>query len=109
MRKSEKIKQIENLFEGGPVDIFKLLHFLIEYGQFFRKLEFRANSGECLRMYKKNRTYENMFFDLIDSNGDIKISEYEYEIEFYNRILDVPEVKKMDLISKKFSINHIVE
>lgn len=107
MRKNEKMKQIENLFEGGPVDIFKILHFLIEYGELYRKLEFRANSGECLRIYKKNRTYENMFFDLIDSNGDIKIKECE--IKFYNQILDIQEVKEIDLISKKFSINHIVE
>ena len=48
-----------------------------------------------------------MFFDLIDSNGDIKIKECE--IKFYNQILDIQEVKEMDLISKKFSINPIVE
>lgn len=101
-----KIEQIEKLFERGPVDIFKLLHFLIEYGEHYRKLEFRTNTSECLKIYKKNKTYE-MFFDLIDSNGDIKIKECE--IKFYNRILDIPEVKKMDLISKKFSINHILE
>ncbi|MBF0989890.1 MAG: hypothetical protein HXK70_03865 [Clostridiales bacterium] len=107
MRKNEKIEQIEKLFKGGPVDIFKLLHFLIENGEHYRKLEFRTNSSEILRIYKKNRTYENMFLDIVDSKGNAKISEYE--IKFYNQILDIQEFKKMGLISKKFSINHIVE
>lgn len=106
MTKNEKKIEIERLFEGGPINVFKLLHFLIEYGEFYRKLEFRTNTSECLKIYKKNKTYE-MFFDLIDSNGDIKIKECE--IKFYNQILDIQEVKEMDLISKKFSINPIVE
>lgn len=107
MRKSKKIRRIEKLFQGGQINIFNLLHFLIEYGEEYRKLEFRTNSGECLRIYKKNRTYENMFFDLIDSNGESKISECE--IKFYNQILDIPEVKKMDLIFKKISLNYVIE
>lgn len=48
-----------------------------------------------------------MFLDIVDSKGNAKISEYE--IKFYILILDIKEFKKMGLISKKFSINHIVE
>lgn len=101
MSKNEKIKKIEKLFERGTVDIFMLLHFLIEYGELYRKLEFRTNSSEYLRIYKKNKSYENMFLDLIDSNGDYII--FEYEIKFYNQILDIKEIKQMDLISKELS------
>ncbi len=108
MRKNEKIKEIENLFEGGPVDIFKILHFLIEYGELYRKLEFRANSNETLRFYKKNKENEEMIFlDLTDNSGNKLISGYQVEV--YKKILEIPQVKQMDLISKKFSINHIVE
>ena len=42
-----------------------------------------------------------MFLDLIDSNGDYII--FEYEIKFYNQILDIKEIKQMDLISKELS------
>lgn len=108
MRKNEKIKEIENLFEGGPVDIFKIFHFLIEYGELYRKLEFRANSNETLRFYKKNKEDEEMIFlDLTDNSGNKLISGYQ--VELYKKILEIPQVKQMDLISKKFSINHIVE
>ena len=43
MKKSKKIKRIEKLFEGGEIDIFKLLDFLIEYGEEYRKMEFLSS------------------------------------------------------------------
>ena len=98
MRKNEKIKEIENLFEGGPIDLFSLLHFMNE----------ESNSNETLRFYKKNKEDEEMIFlDLTDNSGNKLISGYQ--VELYKNIREIPQVKQMDLISKKFSINHIIE
>ncbi len=108
MRKSEKIKEIERLFEGGPIDLFSLLHFMIEEFENYKVLEFRSNSNETLRFYKTNKKDEEMIFlDLTDNSGNKLISGYQ--VELYKNIREIPQVKQMDLISKKFSINHIIE
>ena len=46
MRNNEKIRKIERLFEEGSVDLFEIIHFLIEEFQNYKQLEFRSNSNE---------------------------------------------------------------
>ena len=66
------------------------------------------NIKNTLRFYKRNKEDEEMIFlDLTDNSGKKLISGYQVEV--YKKILEIPQVKQMDLISKKFSINHIVE
>lgn len=55
MRKSEKIRKIEKLFQGGEIEIFELLHFMIMYGEGYKRLEFETNSNEILIFYKKKK------------------------------------------------------
>ena len=50
MRKNEKIKEIERLFEGGPIDLFSLLHFMIEEFENYKVLEFRSNDRFTLEV-----------------------------------------------------------
>ena len=104
MRKSEKIRKIEKLFQGGEIEIFELLHFMIMYGEGYKRLEFETNSNEILIFHKKK---ESMFFDLIDNSGNKVISGYQ--VELYHNILEIPKVKKKELFSKKFSINKVIE
>lgn len=107
MRKSEKIRRIEKIFAGGGIEIFQLLHFLIEHGEEYKKLEFRTNSNEILRFYKKNKKEESIFFDFTDNSGNKLISGYQ--VELYNNILEIPQVKQKELVFKKFLINDVIE
>lgn len=104
MKKNKKIRRIEELFQGGEIEIFELLHFMIMYGEGYKRLEFETNSNEILIFYKKK---ESMFFDLIDNSGNKVISGYQ--VELYHNILEIPKVKKKELFSKKFSINKVIE
>ena len=45
MRNNEKIRKIERLFEEGPIDLFKLLHFLVDEIENYKVLEFRSDKG----------------------------------------------------------------
>ena len=103
MKKSKKIRRIEKLFEGGPIDSFKLLHFLIMYGNDYKKLEFRTNSNEHVKIYMNNK--KNKFLDIIDNKGNELIRGQE--IELYHDIIEVAKNKGVNLRKKKFFINHV--
>jgi hypothetical protein len=110
MRNNEKIRKIERLFEGGDVDLFEILHFLIEEFENYKVLEFRSNEGRSnegylIKFYRKGDDLN--FFDLIDSEGVKLIQNYKFKHFF--EIMNLRKVKKLELMEKKFSINHIVE
>ncbi len=104
MKKSKKIKRIEKLFEGGEIDIFKLLDFLIEYGEEYRKLEFLSSFGECLRIYDK---HNSKFMDLVNSKRDEVISSYP--IKCYSEIFQLARIRNVDLLGKKWSIFKVID
>lgn len=103
MKKSKKIRRIEKLFEGGPIDSFKLLHFLIMFGNDYKKLEFRTNSNEHVKIHMNNK--KNKFLDIIDNKGNELIRGQE--IELYHDIIEVAKNKGVNLRKKKFFINHV--
>lgn len=101
MKKNKKLRKIKNLFKEGDVDFFYIMHFLIEEFENYKLLEFRSNEGHLIKFYKK----ENLnFMDLFDIDGKKLFSNYKFK--FFFEIMDLKKIKKMDLISKKFSINY---
>ena len=107
MKKNKEIRKIEKLFQGGEIEIFELLHFMIMHGEEYKKIEFKTNTNEVLKFYKKNKEEEGIFFDLTDNAGNKVISEYK--VELYHNILEIPQVKKKELFSKKFLINKVIK
>ena len=101
MKKNKKIRKIEKLFEAGDVELFYIFHFLIEEFENYKLLEFRSNEGYLIKFYKK---VDSNFMDLVDINGEKLFSNYKFK--FFFEIMNLKKVKKMDLISKKFSINY---
>lgn len=99
MRNNEKSKKIERLFEEGPIDLFELLHFMIEEFENYKVLEFRSNTNETLRFYKKDNSE---FMDLVDSKGYEVISNYK--IKYFFEIVQLEEIKKAELLNKRWSI-----
>ena len=104
MRNNEKIRKIERLFEEGSVDLFEIIHFLIEEFQNYKQLEFRSNSNEIIKFYRKNNL---SFLDIWDGNGVKLLSKHR--VKYLFEIMNLREVEEMELMEKKFSINHIVE
>ena len=101
MKKNKKLRKIKNLFKEGDVDFFYIMHFLIEEFENYKLLEFRSNEGHLIKFYIK----ENLnFMDLFDIDGKKLFSNYKFK--FFFEIMDLKKIKKMDLISKKFSINY---
>ena len=101
MKKNKKLRKIKNLFKEGDVDFFYIMHFLIEEFENYKLLEFRSNEGHLIKFYKK----ENLnFMDLFDIDGKKLFSNYKFK--FFFEIMDLKKIKKMNLISKKFSINY---
>ena len=101
MKKNQKIKKIEKLFEEGDVDLFEILHFLIEEFQNYKLLEFRSNEGHLIKFYKRG---DSNYMDLFDVDGKKLFSNYKFR--FFFEIMDLKKIKKMNLILKKFSINY---
>lgn len=100
MKKSKKVRKIENLFKGGQVELFYIFHFLIEEFENYKVLEF-SSEEYLIKFYKRG---DSNFMDLIDINGEKLFSNYKFK--FFFEIMNLKKVKKMDLISKKFSINY---
>lgn len=101
MKKNQKIKKIEKLFEEGDVDLFYIFHFLIEEFENYKLLEFRSNEGHLIKFYKRG---DSNYMDLFDVDGKKLFSNYKFR--FFFEIMDLKKIKKMNLISKKFSINY---
>ncbi len=66
MKNNVKIRKIEKLFQEGDVDLYKILHFLIEEFKNYKLLEFRSNSNEIIKFYRENNLN---FLDIWDGNG----------------------------------------
>ena len=104
MRNNEKIRKIERLFEEGSVDLFEIIHFLIEEFVNYKSLEFRSNKGYLIKFYRKG---DLIFMDFIDSKG-IKLIK-KNRIKYFFEIIKLREVEEVGLIDQRWSINHIIE
>lgn len=105
MRNNEDIRKNERLFKEGSVDLFEILHFLIEEFQNYKLLEFRSNKGYLIKFYRKGDDLN--FIDLIDSKG-IKLIK-KNRIKYFFEIIKLREVEEVGLIDQRWSINHIIE
>ena len=103
MRNNEKIRKIERLFEGGDVDLFEILHFLIEEFENYKVLEFRSNKG-LIKFYRKG---DLIFMDFIDSKG-IKLIK-KNRIKYFFEIINLREVEESGLIKQRWFVKHIIE
>ena len=103
MSNNEKIRKIERLFEGGDVDLFEILHFLIEEFENYKVLEFRSNKGYLIKFYRKG---DLNFIDLIDNKG-VKLIK-KNRIKYFFEIISLREVEESELIKQRWS-NHIIE
>ena len=104
MKNNVKIRKIEKLFQEGDVDLYKILHFLIEEFKNYKLLEFRSNSNEIIKFYRENNLN---FLDIWDGN-EVKLLS-KYKVKYFFEIMNLREVEEMELMEKKFSINNIRE
>lgn len=104
MKNNVKIRKIEKLFQEGDVDLYKIVHFLIEEFKNYKLLEFRSNSNEIIKFYRENNLN---FLDIWDGNG-VKLL-LKYKVKYFFEIMNLREVEEMELMEKKFSINNIRE
>lgn len=104
MRNNEKIRKIERLFEEGPIDLFKLLHFLVDEIENYKVLEFRSDKGYLIKFYRKG---DLSFMDLVNINGAKLISKYK--IKYFFEIINLREVEELELINQRWSVNHVIE
>ena len=104
MKNSEKIRKIEKLFEGGDVDLYKILHFLIEEFENYKVLEFRSNKGYLIKFHRK---VDLSFMDLIDIKG-VKLIQ-KNKIKYFYEILNLREVEESRLMNQRWFINHVIE
>ena len=95
--------KIERLFEGGPIDLFELLHFLVDEIENYKVLEFRSNKGYLIKFYRKG---DLNFIDLIDNKG-VKLIK-KNRIKYFFEIINLREVEESELIKQRWS-NHIIE
>ena len=96
--------KIERLFEGGPIDLFELLHFLVDEIENYKVLEFRSNKGYLIKFYRKG---DLNFIDLIDNKG-VKLIK-KNRIKYFFEIISLREVEESELINQIWSVNHIIE
>lgn len=95
--------KVERLFEGGPIDLFELLHFLVDEIENYKVLEFRSNKGYLIKFYRKG---DLNFIDLIDNKG-VKLIK-KNRIKYFFEIISLREVEELELIKQRWS-NHIIE
>lgn len=95
--------KVERLFERGPIDLFELLHFLVDEIENYKVLEFRSNKGYLIKFYRKG---DLNFIDLIDNKG-VKLIK-KNRIKYFFEIISLREVEESELIKQRWS-NHIIE
>ena len=74
---------------------------MIEEFENYKVLEFRSNTNETLRFYKKDNSE---FIDLVDSKGYEVISNYK--IKYFFEMLNLTAVK--ELMNQRWAINKII-
>jgi hypothetical protein len=105
MKNNVKIRKIERLFEGGPIDLFELFHFLVDEIENYKVLEFKSNKEYLIKFYRKGDDLN--FMDLIDSEG-VKLIQ-KYKIKYFFEIISLREVEESELINQIWSVKHIIE
>ena len=96
--------KVERLFERGPIDLFELLHFLVDEIENYKVLEFRSNKGYLIKFYRKG---DLNFIDLIDNKG-VKLIK-KNRIKYFVEIINLREVEESGLIKQRWSVKHIIE
>ena len=97
--------KVERLFEGGPIDLFELLHFLVDEIENYKVLEFRSNKGYLIKFYREGDDLN--FMDLIDSKG-VKLIK-KNRIKYFFEIINLREVEESGLIKQRWFVKHIIE
>ena len=107
MIKNQKVKEIQNLFEGGDIDYTSLEDFLKkEMFKSYNKLEIRTRNNDIILFSNKNK---KSFLDVIDSKGNLII--YNCKIENYGQInflLKNTKLSKINLENKKYYLYHVI-
>ena len=107
MIKNQKVKEIQNLFEGGDIDYTSLEDFLKkETFKLYNLLEIRSRDNHVIK-FKNNK--EKSFLEVIDSKGNIII--YNCKIENYRQIkflLKNTKLNKINLENKKYYLYHVI-
>lgn len=107
MIKNQKVKEIQNLFEGGDIDYTSLEDFLKkETFKLYNLLEIRSRDNHVIK-FKNNK--EKSFIEVIDSKGNIII--YNCKIENYRQIkflLKNTKLNKINLKNKKYYLYHVI-
>ena len=102
MIKNQKVKEIQNLFEGGDIDYTSLEEIFKSYN----KLEIRSRDNDIILFSNKNK---KSFLDVIDSKGNLII--YNCKIENYGQIkflLKNTKLSKINLENKKYYLYHVI-
>ena len=106
MIKNQKVKEIQNLFEGGDIDYTSLEDFLKkETFKLYNLLEIRTREDEIIKFRKEN---QKSFLD-IESEG--KSLVYNCKINKYEEIIFLIENTKAKYIKKdgkKFYLYHVI-
>lgn len=106
MKKNQKAKEIQNLFEGGDIDYIALNNFLKEEKfRYYKVLEIRTRDNDIIKFRKEN---QKSFLD-IESEG--KSLVYNCKINKYEEIIFLIENTKAKYIKKdgkKFYLYHVI-
>lgn len=106
MKKNQKAKEIQNLFEGGDIDYIALNNFLKEEKfRYYKVLEIRTRDNDIIKFRKEN---QKSFLD-IESEG--KSLVYNCKINKYEDVIFLIENTKAKYIKKdgkKFYLYHVI-
>ena len=106
MIKNQKVKEIQNLFEGGDIDYIALNNFLKEEKfRYYKVLEIRTRDNDIIKFRKEN---QKSFLD-IESEG--KSLVHNCEINKYEDVIFLIENTKVKYIKKdgkKFYLYHVI-
>ena len=106
MKKNQKAKEIQNLFEGGDIDYIALNNFLKEEKfRYYKVLEIRTRDNDIIKFRKEN---QKSFLD-IESQG--KSLVYNCKINKYQDVIFLIENTKAKYIKKdgkKFYLYHVI-
>ena len=106
MKKNQKAKEIQNLFEGGDIDYIALNNFLKEEKfRYYKVLEIRTRDNDIIKFRKEN---QKSFLD-IESEG--KSLVYNCKINKYQDVIFLIENTKAKYIKKdgkKFYLYHVI-
>ena len=105
MKKNQKAKEIQNLFEGGDIDYIAFNNFLKEEKfKYYKVLEIRTRDNDIIKFRKDNR---KNFLDIVESEGKSLI--YNCKINNYQDVRFLIEnTKAKYIIKEKFYLFHVI-